>query len=409
MPSEIGLEALPRDLGVAGTAPRRAAAANAAQLPRDSAFGYVPEVDALRGIAITMVVMIHCGLLPFGWMGVWLFYVVSGFAVTTSILGSRARGMEGGTLLRHFWARRALRILPVYLLYLALNLVWLLAIGHTGPLRELPALLLFFDNLQMIFTVYTPDTEWAPFGHLWSLSIEQQFYLAFPFLCLAAGRRRPGLALALVLALAPLMRAAVAAWAAGLGWEAGRIAFAVYAFAPAQADAFAAGALIALFRREIAARPQLARMAMRLALAVAALHVTVFVGINLARQGAWSIEALRNVVSGIVYGDGREITVYMVPVTIAASLLMAILAGRPGVLRLCRLPGLQGVGRISYGAYLFHLPVLVLLQMSVPALGRPGPAKLLLFLGAMAATLSVAWISFTFFEQRFLRERRRYG
>jgi hypothetical protein len=68
-----------------GVAPHQVTVASAAP-PLPS--GYVPEVDALRGIAMTLVILIHCKLAPFGWMGVWLFYVVSGFSVTTSLFRS---------------------------------------------------------------------------------------------------------------------------------------------------------------------------------------------------------------------------------------------------------------------------------------------------------------------------------
>ena len=74
--------------------------------------GYVPEVDALRGLAMTAVILGHCKLMPFGWMGVWLFYVVSGFSVTTSLFGGRRREASAGAAIGGFYLRRALRIWP---------------------------------------------------------------------------------------------------------------------------------------------------------------------------------------------------------------------------------------------------------------------------------------------------------
>jgi hypothetical protein len=73
-----------------------------------AASGYVSEVDALRCIAMTAVVLQHCQLLPFGWTGVWLFFVISGFAITSSLLGSDRIKHSRPLLVRNFYARRCL-------------------------------------------------------------------------------------------------------------------------------------------------------------------------------------------------------------------------------------------------------------------------------------------------------------
>ena len=81
--------------------------------------GYISEVDAVRGLAVTGVIAIHCGILPFGWMGVWLFYVVSGFAVASSLFeSSRRNGTNNSSTIRNFYVRRALRIWPLYFLFI---------------------------------------------------------------------------------------------------------------------------------------------------------------------------------------------------------------------------------------------------------------------------------------------------
>ena len=120
---------------------------------------------------------------------------------------------------------------------------------------------------------------------------------------------------------------------------------------------------------------------------------------------------MRNIVSGILYGQGREITVYLLPTCIGVTILIGILSGERLCLRLCQSPGLQAIGRVSYGGYLFHIPVLMLLGAFVPifAVANSGPlwaaSHIALFLCAFLLTVATAWLSFTFFEQRFTRMR----
>ena len=201
------------------------------------ASAYVPEVDALRAIAMTAVIVFHCKLMPFGWMGVWIFYVVSGFSVTTSLFSKPVSASGTGAAIGHFYIRRALRIWPLYFAFVLLNVIVLEAMGRTAPLEDLPWLLSFTQNVKMILTDYTPAANWPAFGHLWTLAVEQQFYLVFPLLLTLRSRSARGIVLLCIIAIAPLIRAAVAHWAVGLGWDSERVAFTVYAFAPAHFDA----------------------------------------------------------------------------------------------------------------------------------------------------------------------------
>ncbi|MBR0682471.1 acyltransferase [Roseomonas eburnea] len=365
---------------------------------------YVPEIDALRGLAMTAVVAFHAGILPFGWMGVWVFYVISGFAVTTSWLSQRPAATPY-LAWRDFTLRRARRIWPVYFAYLAVATVWLIATGHTVALADLPWLATFSFNMRMILTEYSDATGWTGFSHLWTLSIEQQFYLVLPLIMLLGTRRAIVAALVALMLVAPLIRLGAAALALDAGWGPGRAAFAAYAFAPGHFDAFAAGAIIALFRDAIRLRPWIAERVLLLAAAAATLHVGAFLAIGLARSGP-GIEALRNIVSGIMFGEGREATAYYIPTTAAAAVILAILTGRRWALLPCRSATLQAIGRVSYGGYLFHLPVMMMLHS--PALGLPlrgTGGRILLFLLAMAIVVPLAWASHRWFETRFLKPR----
>jgi peptidoglycan/LPS O-acetylase OafA/YrhL len=370
------------------------------------ATGYVPEVDALRAMAMSAVIAFHCRLMPFGWMGVWLFFVVSGFAVTTSLLAAETRGGSLTAMMKSFYLRRTFRIWPIYMLFVACNVLVLLALGKFGPLEDLPWLLSFTSNIHMIFKTYTVENSWPAFGHLWTVAIEQQFYVVFPFLILIPTRRARGLFLMGVVIFAPLLRAVLAHQAALLGWDGERIAFMVYAFGPAHFDAFAMGSLIALYRAEISVDRRISVAVMIFAMVCTTGYIAAYLTIGVLQSHHLTVDVMRNIVSGILYGQGREITVYLTPTFVSAAVLTGILSGSKTCRRICGIRSLQAIGRISYGGYLFHLPVLMadgLLLASLPSANvwPPIGPKIILFATAYPVTVGLAWLSFTYFERPF--------
>jgi peptidoglycan/LPS O-acetylase OafA/YrhL len=368
---------------------------------------YVPEVDAVRGLAMTAVMALHCGILPFGWMGVWVFYVISGFAVATSLFHEHATGAVSiGTAIRRFYMRRSLRIWPLYFAFLAANVLILLVLRRPGPLGDLPWLVSFSHNFNMAFTTYTGETSWPAFGHLWTLSVEQQFYLLFPFILLLRSRKAKAAALIVVMTLALAMRVAASIWTAAQGWDAGRSAFFVYAFSPAHFDAFAAGAMIALFREELTTFPRLLSYAVTIWVVIGASHAGFYSCLAFAQGTGFGLSALRNIVSGNLYGQGREVSVYLIPTLAGAILILSILSRSAWCLRLCRLPGLQAFGRVSYGGYLFHIPILMVLTALYPQFTAGFGNRLFLFGLAVSCAYIVAWCSFHFFERRWLQLKR---
>jgi peptidoglycan/LPS O-acetylase OafA/YrhL len=134
-----------------------------------------PALDGLRAVSALMVVFFHnvdAGWLQ-GWIGVQIFFVLSGFLITTLML--REHDRDGRVSMRNFYLRRFFRILPVYFLVLAISLVVLLIGGRfttTGPGNELPLYLTFFNEFG----------HGGIYGQSWSLGIEQKFYLLWPVL-----------------------------------------------------------------------------------------------------------------------------------------------------------------------------------------------------------------------------------
>lgn len=357
---------------------------------------------------MTMVVAQHCGLLPFGWTGVWLFFVISGYVITLGFMNGTYAAAKFGGAYAVFMSRRAQRIVPVYLLYIAVGAAVLLSTGAAARLTDLPYLLSFTYNWHMVFQFWPGAGNWGPFGHLWTLSIEQQFYLLFPLLALLVPERRQVAVCALLIAAGPLLR-----WAysqsldTSMAGNPGLQAFAVYAATHCHTDAFLMGSLIARLEPRLRASPRSATGLWAVALLVAVAYTTIYVGIN-RQLGASGVEALRNVVSGVLYGQYREVFVYLAIDLLAAAALVHVLLGRWGTGALAWAP-IAWVGRVPYGGYLFHALVLwavgtLLLNGSVKDL--PLTQRLLAFVGVWLVTVLLASASFVWFETPVARKWR---
>ena len=321
--------------------------------------GYVSEVDALRCVAMTAVVAAHCRLLPFGWAGVWLFFVISGFAITSSLLASDRMPHPKPLLLRNFYARRCLRIWPLYFLFVAAALIPAAIAGNSHVLAFWPWLVTFSFNYYYIFHYSFPE-NCCWFGHLWTISVEEQFYVVFPFLFAFLSKRWLVAALWICIALGPTLRTLLTWWLDQLSRNDEDKLLIVYQFAAAHFDAFAAGALLALFRPFLALRLDLARVFMAVALAAAAAYTCVYLSINLSTLG-FHREAFRDMMFPR-WGNGQQIWIFSVIIALASALIALIFAGEGWLLNACRLKLLRPIGRISYGAYLYHSPVLYLFE-----------------------------------------------
>ncbi len=175
-------------------------------------------LDGLRGAAVLTVVCYHVGLTPIGsggWLGVDVFFVVSGFVITTTW----ARRHAAGASPAEFLARRAARLLPALIVYLAVAVLVLLSSGTPVERRAFLAGLLQVANVEMILR--GPAT--SPTQHLWSLSLEWQFYLVVPTLLLVVRSHSQRIAIALLVVCA-LLSAATRVVLLGLvdptGWTA---------------------------------------------------------------------------------------------------------------------------------------------------------------------------------------------
>jgi peptidoglycan/LPS O-acetylase OafA/YrhL len=308
------------------------------------------SLDGLRGVAVLLVLAFHLlhiegeggaverallSVTRAGWAGVDLFFVLSGFLITGILLD--ARGAPG--YFRAFYARRVLRIFPLYYAYLA---VLFLAVPLALPSLDVKAetqgwLWTYLGNVLFAREAGFHASPYA--GHFWSLAVEEQFYLLWPLLVWVLPRRR----------LAVLCIGLVAgAFALRLGIH--RTTFnatAAYVLTPARMDALATGALVAVAARE----PGWWSVARRIAPGVLALSAAAVGGVWLHRRD--------------LFGGDPVVQVWALgPLAWAfAALLVLALDGEPS--RLSRwLSGstLRGAGKYSYGLYVLHYPIFLGLE-----------------------------------------------
>ncbi|MDX8502801.1 acyltransferase family protein [Mesorhizobium sp. VK4C] len=337
-----------------------------------------PDIEGLRALAVAGVVAFHFGLtaLPGGFAGVDIFFVISGYLITRHLVTEISQ--TGRLDLLRFYARRARRLLPAALFVIAATL----AAGAVILSPEEQALYskgamwasAYMINLWLIrwsFDYFANDAANNPFIHYWSLSVEEQFYLAWPGLLMLAVWLKPGKrTIVLAIGLTGLVSFAVCAWLTTVSQP-----WAFY-FSPLRAWEFAAGGLASMAPAWLLQRrPRLAQVFSLCGLALIALAYLTF-----------SEEAP---FPGFLA---------LVPVAGTVLLLLAGAAGvRDGVNAALALPPLQWVGKLSYSLYLWHWPVIVYAGMLVEDL------TLAQRLACLGLTLALSALSYHLIENPIRR------
>lgn len=354
---------------------------------REKFRGHIPELDALRGIGIAVVVLHHtfpealsktlAHLLTFGWAFMDSFFVLSGFLITGILLDSK----DKPDFFKNFFAKRALRILPIYYVVITALTLAVYITGDFMPEWGSPGwFFVYLGNIPTAIISEFPSFAGYGFAHLWSLQIEEQFYLLFPLLVRFVPLPVLTRLLVGMVLLSPTLRIALY-WIAPDNW------LAPFVFLPCRWDGLALGALIAIRYRS---GPWLIRKSPLLAWTFFWVAMTALLG--------WYD----------AYGSGVPIrTVGILLAAIAsAHLIVWLIECRGSVLSaVFRVEPLQYLGRISYGVYLFHWPLLSALAHLNPTLfGLEGVPRLLV-VGPLS--LALAALSWHFFESPLLRLRNR--
>ncbi len=340
-----------------------------------------PALDGLRGLAVVAVLLFHGDHLRGGYLGVDAFFVLSGFLITSLLLAESAAG--NGISLRRFWARRARRLLPALgpVLLAVAAYAWLVASpAELATIRgDAIATMSYVANWRQVWVAndyFALFRDPSPLQHTWSLAIEEQFYLVWPLIVVALVRGRDRLAASRRVGAVALGGAAVSVVAAQLLYDAGDPSRVYYGTDTRIASILIGAALAAGIAR---AGNDWGRR--RGLLEAAAIGSIVVLGV------AWStLEGA----SRELYRGGLVVCAVATAIIIAAG----VHPERRWVARALSWRPLGAVGLVSYGLYLWHWPVYIVLDAE-----RVGLDGWPLLAVRVAASALIAVASYRWLEQ----------
>lgn len=370
---------------------------------------YTPALDGLRGIAIILVLFHHLTIyrptrgldewiaaVPLiGWTGVDLFFVLSGFLITGILIDARGSTGSGRRYFTSFYARRTLRIFPLYYLvvFVALVLVPLSPTLHrviVGPYPDPPHLpyWLYYTN----FSIAERGLVHGWLDIAWSLAIEEQFYIVWAVVVFICAPRLLGAVCALIVLASPLARI----WA----WERAMDPTAIYVLTWFRLDGLATGALLAWLLRRGWMTP-------------------------MGRYAPWAAAAGLGALTFIIWRNGdpwwwhrpMQVAGFSVTALTGGAMLVAAMGrGDSGWWARALSAGwLRAFGKYSYSLYLFHLPVMRGMREWVfdPAdhallAAWPWVGQLLFYAAATAPALALSWLSWRVFEAPILKLKEKF-
>lgn len=351
------------------------------RLSATARYGYIPGLDGLRAIAVLIVLVAHFGLshiVP-GGFGVTVFFFISGFLITRLLI---AEGEKKGRIgLKDFYIRRFIRLIPALIGMTVVSSLVHIWLGLGSPTAgEFAAANLYATNYYQIAQQAAGNAPYMSWTPLWSLAVEEHFYLLFPALLVLLARdwRKVFFALLAVIMVVPLWRLGVSL----LSPETAELY--TYMATDARIDSIAYGCLFSIGLHLLGSPDRLRVLVgyVPAVLALLALLATFVIRDDMFRQ------VLRFSVQGGAIG----------------VLMLNLYYGRMfgWAFPILELAPLRWIGRVSYGLYLWHFPVLDLVR-------RAEWSTPVTIVVALAASFAVTAISFYFWEQKFVRLRKRFG
>ncbi len=342
--------------------------------------------DGLRAFAVLWVLLYHAPRTGFhtvdlwlgaGDLGVDLFFVISGFLITTLIL--REKPSPLGSRLKRFYIRRSLRIFPLY--YLAIFLYWVASARFGQPevaevyTEYLPSLLLYYSDYKLALTPH----PYPPFGHSWSLAVEEKYYLFWPVIVMVLSERRALQASILCIVVAIALRFGI------VNLYDGDVTGRLYYAFDTRFDSIMWGSLLAFLLRQRRAYEMIRRALTPMVLILAVVALNIY---------------------GPMASNGSQIRYVVVP--ILASIILATYLTRPQMLgcRLLNSKPLVYIGQVSYGIYVLHPLAASVVKRLIG--GDEGWRVYGIMFGYTLLSIGLAALSFKFFESWFLKFKGRF-
>jgi len=351
------------------------------RLPETAQYGHIPGLDGLRAISVLIVVVAHMGfqnIIP-GGFGVTVFFFISGFLITRLLLAESEK--KGKVELGKFYMRRAIRLYPALLFMVFLTICAYLIFGYGKPaLLEITAAVGYFTNFYQVSERIGGTIPFMPWTHLWSLAVEEHFYLGFPLLVLLFRKNWRNLAWALgfIVVAAALWRSFIA-----FGTDLPAADY-NYMMTDARIDSIAWGCLLSVLLHVKGSAKSFRYLVGFLP--------TVLGFVGLAASFFIRDEAFRFTLRFSLQGLSIFILVLNLYYWRGLDFAFGILDWKP----------LAWIGSVSYALYLWHVP---LLDLAVRAFGDGLGVKI----AAVIASVAFAGFSYRYVEAPFIAMRRKFG
>ena len=358
---------------------------------------YLPALDGVRACAVVAVMMFHGGIphMDGGFMGVDAFFVLSGFLITSLLVGEWRRTLT--IKLGAFWARRARRLLPALLLMLLFVAFFASVIvprGTYGALRlDALSTLLYVSNWHFILVnsnYFNETAASSPLLHTWSLAVEEQFYVIWPLVVLGVMHFTRSLRALFALCCAAAIASAI--WMYVI-YDGGLNTNRAYLGTDTRSQCLFIGCALAvglvLVTRRSHEEGRLAKGELWRPAGANGTMVCGLIGL-VGAFGAVALWVLTTSTSSFPYGGGF----FLIGLAVAAVILSAVAAPESIVPRVLSLTPVRYVGRISYGLYIWHWPIFIWLDHA-----RTGTSGYELFAVRVLVTFAVSVVSFHLVER----------
>jgi len=364
----------------------------------------IPGLDGLRAVAILLVFGTHSDLVEIGWVGVQLFFVLSGFLITGILLDMKD-SLPSREYFTKFYGRRFLRIFPLYYFYLALMAVaayWLIVADFRPNYMQI-----FFDQVGYAalyiydFFYRAPWFQPSQFlDHFWSLSVEEQFYIIWPLLLLLFPQKNlKRLFIAFIISgtvfrvlLSLLYLSGSSLWMFREPFE-----LVIYSWPLSHLDAFALGAYISRYQIP-RARQQLFLLA--LLVPILGFTTTYFATGNLGHVSALGYALPSNVKYQFIWSQAL--------LNYFFALLIYCVVYEKLLTRFLEMSWLRYLGKISYGMYVYHLPIIWFVERFLEERLQGEMAVWLKAGVSLSATILISTLSYYLLESPILNLKERF-
>lgn len=357
-------------------------------------------IDSYRALAFLAVFAFHARLLPCGHLGVQAFFVLSGFLLIPILIAMKQK-LYARNFFINFYGRRALRIFPLYYLYLLMMLAIALVVTHTRNDNSLVDMQQFLKQAPWALT-FTYNFLYSSrffentllLNHFWSLAVEEQFYLVLPTVIFMVHEKHLKKFLLAIIFLGPVLRLLIAILVKGNAIQSLNqdVAQVIYALTLSHLDAFAIGGYFALYQKsDKSTLPTLSLFMLSILLGYVSQYVSTqqvalvslgyFEFMPYGYQYVWGYSLINLVFAktALQFKDGK-----FFPLLFDNRLL-------------------NYLGKISYGLYVFHCPIIWLVRYTSPSLTTASVALI-----SIALTLAIGSISYELYEKKFLSLKEKF-